>query len=208
MREKKNRFPKTSGVTEELDAKALEQKRVLLASPLTPAEYVLTEYFARGTEPTEQSDYWVVPNAPHQFNVTLNKDDKPVISFVPQDTFAVYMIMKSVGGHSASAVQQIQTGALDPVEWIDTDVIPGETYQYYIIPVHPEMKLDGAPVQGPQTNVITVEIPEKSFFDGNFWDGIFDWFNPGDNQGNEELPDNYDNYDNQDEDNSYSPLIP
>ncbi len=200
-------FQKPVGVVEvKLDAKALwEQKRVLLASALTPDKYVVTEFFVRGTEPTELSDYWVVPNAPHQFNVTLNEDDKPVISFVPQDTFAVYIVMRAVEGQTASAVQHIQTGTLDPVVWVDTEVIPGETYQYYILPVHPEMKLDGVPVQGPQSEVITIEIPEESFYDDNLWDwdGILDWFRPGDNQDDEEVPDEQYEQDEQEQE-SYS----
>jgi hypothetical protein len=146
-----------------------------------------------------------VPNAPYQFNVTLNDDEKPVISFVPRDTFAVYIIMKSVEGQTASAVQHIQTGTLDPVVWVDTEVIPGETYQYYILPVHPEMKLDGVPVQGPQSEVITIEIPEESFYDDNLWDwdGILDWFRPGDNQDDEEVPDEQYEQDEQEQE-SYS----
>ncbi|HHU49705.1 MAG: transglycosylase domain-containing protein [Caldicoprobacterales bacterium] len=193
----KPNFQKPVGVTEvKLDGKALwEQNRVLLASALTPAEYVVKEYFVRGTEPTEQSDYWVVPNAPYNFNVTLNDDEKPVISFVPRDTFAVYIIMKSVEGQAASAVHQIQTGGLDLVEWTDTEVTPGETYQYFIIPVHPEMKLDGEPVRGPRTDIVSVDIPGQSLIDDNIWDDILDWFRPGDNQGDEEIPDDQDGQD-------------
>lgn len=189
-REKPN-FQKPVGVLEvKLDGKALwEQNRVLLASALTPDEFVATEYFVRGTEPTEQSEYWAVPSAPYNFSVVLNEDEKPVVSFVPRDTFAAYIIMRSAEGQTSAAVHQIQTGALDPVQWIDTQVTPGESYQYFIIPVHPEMKLGGEPVQGPQTSVISIEIPGQLLPpDNDFWDDIIDWFRPGNSQEDEESP--------------------
>lgn len=187
----KPNFQKPVGVLEvKLDGKALwEQHRVLLASALTPDEFVATEYFVRGTEPTEQSEYWAVPDAPYNFDVVLNEDEMPVISFIPRDTFAIYIIMRSVEGQRAAAVHQIQTGELDMVQWIDTQVVPGERYQYYIIPVHPEMKLGDEPVQGPQTRAISIEIPrQQTLPDNDFWDDIIDWFTPGTIQDDEEIP--------------------
>jgi len=197
-------FEKPVGVVEvKLDGKALrEQKRVLLASALTPSEYIVTEYFKRGTEPTKESDYWVVPETPYNFNVTLNEDNQPVISFVPRDAFAAYIIMKALDGKDASAVQQIYTGTLDPVEWVDTAVSPGETYQYYVVPVHPEIKLNGEPVQGPRTQVITVEIPGRPIFDDDFLDDIMDWFRPGKKQNEQEIPDNENNMKNEESENN------
>ncbi|HHY82356.1 MAG TPA: PBP1A family penicillin-binding protein [Clostridiales bacterium] len=181
-------FQKPLGVNEvKLDGKALwEHNRVLLASALTPDDYVVKEYFKQGTEPTEQTDYWVVPNAPYNFSVTLNDDEKPVISFTPSNTFAAYNIMRTAGEQgSPILVQQIRTGALDPVEWTDTQVNPGETYGYFIVPIHPEMKLEGEPVQGPQTSVIYIDIPAPQIPDNDIWDNILDWLLPGNNQEDE-----------------------
>lgn len=190
-------FVKPAGVVEvKLDGKALqEQKQVLLASALTPAKYIVTEYFIRGTEPTKESEYWVVPEAPYNFNVYLNEDNKPVISFVPKDTFAAYIIMKSLEGQEASAAKQVQPGSLDQVEWVDTDVTPGERYQYYVVPVHPEIKLNGEPVQGPRTQVITIEIPGQSIFDENFLEDILDWLRPGEKTDDEKTHEFEDNED-------------
>ena len=178
-------FQKPVGISEvKLDRKALEeQKRVVLASALTPDEYVVTEYFKRGAEPTEQSDYWVVPSAPYNFSVTLNENENPVVSFVPRESFAVYNIIRTTReGGQASLVNQIKTGALDPVQWTDTQVSPGETYGYYVIPVHPEMKLGGEAVQGPQTEVIYIDIPAKPLPGEDIWDNIWDWLNPSNKQ--------------------------
>jgi 1A family penicillin-binding protein len=191
-------FTKPVGIVDvKLDGKALwEQFRVVLASPMTPADYTVTEYFTRETVPTEQSDYWVVPNTPYNFRAALNTDGNPVISFVPSDTFAAYNIMRITGtggtGNETGVkgtetlVKQIQTGTLDPVEWTDLQVEPGQKYGYFIIPVHTEMKLGGEPVQGPRTNTLYVQVQETPSNSDNFWDklpNLEDWLNPGSNNG-------------------------
>ncbi len=207
-------FQKPVGVSEvKLDKKALdEQKRVLLASALTPDEYVIKEYFKRGSEPTEQSDYWVVPSAPYNFSVILNENENPVVSFVPRESFAVYNIIRTTSeGGQASLVNQIKTGALDPVQWTDTRVSPGETYGYYVIPVHPEMKLGGEAVQGPQTEVIYIEIPAKPLPGQDIWDNIWDWLNPRNRQDDDNDNDdinNDNNAGNNDDVNTESPEDP
>ena len=183
-KEKPN-FQKPVGISEvKLDGRALwDQKRVLLASALTPDEYVVTEYFKKGSEPTEETDYWIVPGAPYNFSISLNENVTPLLSFVPQDAFAVYNIVRTLGEQgSPSIVNQVKTGTLDPVEWTDTQVTPGETYGYYVIPVHPEMKLNGEPVQGPHSDVLYIEIPAQQAPGGDFWEDIWDWMRPGSNQ--------------------------
>jgi 1A family penicillin-binding protein len=179
----KPKYEKPIGISEvKLDGKALkEQKRVLLATALTPKEYIVTEYFVKGTEPAQESDYWVIPNAPQDFRVALNEADQPVISFVPGNSFAGYYIMRITGQEEkAVLVHQVQTGSLDPVEWTDTQVTPGETYGYFIIPYHPEMKLDGEAVQGPQTQILNITIPEQETENGSdFWEDLWDLLRPG-----------------------------
>ncbi len=118
-------------------------------------------------------------------------DEKPVISFVPRESFAVYNIMKAAGEQQPVLIKQFQTGNLEPIEWIDSQVTPGEIYSYFVIPVHPEIKLGGEPVQGPQTEIISVEIPRQETPGSSFWDDILDWFRP-------ERPDN-DQDDDQDD---------
>lgn len=204
-------FQKPIGISEvKLDKKSLEEQyRVLLASALTPDEYVVTEYFKRGAEPTEQSDYWVVPSAPYNFRVSLNENENPVISFVPRESFAVYNIIRTTGeGGQASLVNQIRNGTLDPVQWTDTQVSPGETFGYYVIPVHPEMKLGGEAVQGPRTDVIYIDIPAKPLPGQDIWDNIWDWLNPRNRQDDDNDTDTDTNTDNNDDMNEGSPEGP
>jgi 1A family penicillin-binding protein len=188
-------FVKPLGVVEvNLDKRALEEeKKVLLASPLTPKDYIVKEYFKRDTVPTEQSEYWVVPSTPYNFNVSLNDQNFPLVSFTPADEFAIYAIMRAEEGHEAIAVHRIDSGNLDPVNWIDYQVEKGKTYQYFIVPIHKEMKQDGKPVEGNPTNPISVQIPRPGF--GDFWDWLF----PG--RGNDEEDDDNLNNNNWGQDN-------
>jgi len=155
-------FTKPANILEvKLDAKALEeQKKALLASPLTPSEYVITEYFTPGTAPTQQSDYWVPPQAPSDFKVTLNDAGLPVISFKPQDTFAAYNIYRlEEDNNTPLLIHQVKTGTLDMVEWVDTLVNRDKKYTYFIVPIHPELIVEGQPLQGTPTARISVNVP-------------------------------------------------
>jgi len=63
------------------------------------------------------------------------------------------------------------------------------------VPVHPEIKLNGEPVQGPRTQVITIEIPGQSIFDENFLEDILDWLRPGEKTDDEKTHEFEDNED-------------
>ncbi|NLO81555.1 MAG: PBP1A family penicillin-binding protein [Clostridiales bacterium] len=155
-------FQKPLNVVEaKLDAKALwEERKVLLASPFTPSGYVITEYFTPETVPSEQSHYWAVPQTPADFDVTLNKDGLPVITFKPMDAFAVYNIYRLEEGQDTPLhIYQIQTDTLDTVKWTDTLVNRGKKYGYYVVPIHPEVLVEGQPLQGAPTPTLSVEIP-------------------------------------------------
>lgn len=158
-------FTKPANIIEvKLDAKALqEQKKALLASPLTPPEYVITEYFMPGTAPTQQSNYWVPPQAPSDFKVTLNDFGLPIISFKPQDTFAFYNVYRlEEGDNKPLLIHQVKTGTLDTVEWVDTLVKRGKKYTYFIVPIHSELEVDGEPLQGTPTDHLSISIPSSA----------------------------------------------
>jgi len=155
-------FQKPFKVVEaKLDAKALwEQKKVLLASPFTPSGYVITEYFTPETVPAQQSDYWVITQTPADFSVSLNSIGLPVISFKPVDTFAVYNVFRLEEGHDTPLhVYKIHSGKLDMVEWTDTLVNRGKKYSYYVVPIHPEIIIEGQPLQGAPTPTLSVDVP-------------------------------------------------
>lgn len=180
-------FIKPPGVLEvKLDAKALwNEKRVLVASPLTPAEFVQIEYFTKDTMPTEESDYWRTPVTPDDFSISLNDNSHPVLSFTPTDNFTIYYIYKITDGRESLVHQITGTSPLTLVSWTDRQVERGQHIGYYIVPVHPELKENDEALRGTPTETIYVDIPERNNnkpnngWDNWDWDkwNPFDWFN-------------------------------
>ncbi|NLN42083.1 MAG: PBP1A family penicillin-binding protein [Clostridiales bacterium] len=156
-------FEKPTNVVEvELDGKSLNERHlVLLASPLTPKDQIVLEYFKRNNVPREQTDYWVIPDSPKDFEVILSANGLPTISFVPTQYFAVYSIYKSTDNGEAIPIHRIEAGNQGKIQWTDALVNPGETYSYYAVASHPGITIDGEPVQSPPTSTITVTIPNE-----------------------------------------------
>ena len=155
-------FVKPPNVVEvELDLKALkEYGKVLLASPLTPEEYIMKEFFTHNTVPKEETDYWVVPKTPQDFRITLSQEGYPMIYFTPVDDFAVYEIYRSSAQEDEPIlIYRTNPETNDTVEWHDIYVKPGETYNYFITPIHPDIITEGKPLKGISTKVLTVKVP-------------------------------------------------
>ena len=157
-------FEKPTNVVElELDGKALNERHlVMLASPLTPKDQIVLEYFKRNNAPREKTDYWVIPDTPKDFEVILSDNGLPTISFVPTQYFAIYSIYKSTANGEAMPIHRIEAGNQGKIQWTDALVNLGETYSYYAVASHPEIIIDGEPVQSPPTSTISVTIPNKS----------------------------------------------
>lgn len=144
----------------ELDLKALnEYRKVALASPLTPEEYITREFFTPNTVPKEETDYWIVPQTPRDFRIALSQEGYPIISFSPANDFAVYEIYRSSAQEEPILVYSIDPETNEIVQWQDRSVKPDETYNYFITPIHPDIIIDGKPLKGSSTKVLTVKIP-------------------------------------------------
>jgi membrane peptidoglycan carboxypeptidase len=158
---KAKNFEKPLNVLEvELDAKALnERHQALLASPLTPQDQIVLEYFTRGNVPRQETDYWVIPDPPKDFEITIAPSGFPTISFTSTQSFAVYDIYRASRGMEAIPVQRLKQGNQPRLQWTDTSVKPNETYSYYVIATHPEITMDGVHVQSLPTPVLTLTIP-------------------------------------------------
>jgi len=160
-------FTKPLNVVEvELDLKALkEHKKAMLASPLTPEEYIIREFFTRNTVPKDETDYWIVPEPPMDFKIILSEEGLPIISYVPSNDFAVYEIYRSsVQDEQPVLVYSNNADTNEIVEWMDTNVEPGKIYNYFIIPVHPEIIIEGKPLRGTSTKILSVKIPGVQSF--------------------------------------------
>jgi len=89
----------------------------------------------------------------------------PVISFKPQDTFAVHNIYRvEEDKNTPLLIHQIKTETLDEVEWVDTLVNRGKQYTYFVVPIHPELEVEGQPLQGIPTAPISINVPPSAPF--------------------------------------------
>ncbi|MEA5059031.1 MAG: PBP1A family penicillin-binding protein [Candidatus Pelethousia sp.] len=150
-----------------LDKRTLENAHeAVLATALTPKSAILSEVFVEGSQPTAESNYWVVPSPPASFSVSIGTDGRPLISFTGRESFAVYQLYRQEGLESPAMVKEWQgKGA---VRYTDEAALAGRTYTYYVLPVHAEMRVGNKRVQGPASPkkavttkeaVIDIEIP-------------------------------------------------
>lgn len=156
-------FEKPEGVIEvKLDGYTLENDHTaVLASALTPSNSVVREVFAAGTEPNDVSQYWIVPSPPTQFTAALSAAGQPVISFQSLQSFVLYRLYRESGGVAQMIGEWPGTSGL--VRYTDTDAQAGKTYAYYVVPVHPQLKIGGKQVVGPASKRIELEVPVNPF---------------------------------------------
>lgn len=117
------------------------EHRTVLATPLTPERDAVTEYFVSGTEPTELSAYWQVPEAPDDVEVT--RDGNTVtVTFTPLAEGMLYRLYRE-NSEGFSILLTTVTGSVFPASF--TEELPESegSYAYYVIPVHPKLTSNG-----------------------------------------------------------------
>ncbi len=133
-----------------LDGDALKNGEVYLATELTPAKVIKTEYFIKGTEPKDYSEYYSVPN-----ECDINVDAStgiPIISITPNNNFTFYHLYRiSQGEHKLLTTM---AGEKDhPLSYCDTDAYG--TVKYYVIPEHRYItSLDGSALLGKASRLV------------------------------------------------------
>ncbi len=159
-----------------LDRLALEQTgRILLASPLTPEEQKLYEYFPKTQAPTEVSQYWQTPVTPTGFNVVLSERGYPLLSFLMVQDFARYDVYRINEYGRTEKITEIKGAAGSIATYEDASVLPG-TYSYYVSPVHPDLNVAGNPTNAVSVTVTATNQPTGQ--PGSPWGGIFDGLFP------------------------------
>jgi membrane peptidoglycan carboxypeptidase len=150
--------------TYRLDKYSLENfHEAVLATALTPNNSVLNEIFIEGTEPASTSEYWTVPLPPQNVKLTQDSADMlPVIEFTTVSEFAVYQLLRT--DYEGNTVMLNQwNGRAGTVKYKDTSARFGSEYSYYILPVHPELTINGSRVTGAKSRVLTIEMPDFMF---------------------------------------------
>lgn len=146
-----------------LDGYTLQSEHVaVLANALTPVDSIVREVFVKGTEPQNSSEYWIIPTPPTLFAVELTPDGRARISFTPEKGFIRYALYREDAQGNAQKVGE-WAGSTDTVTYIDPDALPGSTYAYYVLPIHPQLQIGGQLVVGPSTRKVQVSIPKNPF---------------------------------------------
>jgi hypothetical protein len=147
-----------------LDQYSMEQSYMsVLANALTPPDQIRKEVFVKGTEPTVSSSYWVVPSPPNIFSVEIGASGYPTIRFIPEQDFVLYRLYRESGQGSTPALLKEWSNSLGEVLYEDTGAAHGQRHTYYIIPVHPQLKIGERQVVGPSTAHRQVEMPSLPF---------------------------------------------
>ena len=82
--------------------------------------------------------------------VDAGSDGLPIISFTPKQRFVLYQIYRSEDGDTPQLLGEFP-GDLGAISHVDKTALFGHTYEYYVVPQHPELSVDGEAVTGPDS---------------------------------------------------------
>lgn len=143
-------FEQPDGVVQAtIDLKSLlVEDEPRLASTFTPDDQALEEFFLEDDAPTEYSTYWTVPSAPADLTVTSGGGGYPQVSFTPLESWVIYRLMRTDIATGQTVKVGEFTGSRNKIYLRDDTVQYGHTYQYFVLPVHPEIEMNGQPLTG------------------------------------------------------------
>ncbi len=143
-----------------LDKYTLENEHTaVLANALTPSDSMLREVFVDGTEPVDISEYWIVPTPPNKLSFTTALSGWPEISFEPVNTFVLYRLYR-IDGQGNTELLGEWPGSHGTVRYTDIAARNGESYEYYVLPVHPQLEIAGRQVIGPASRRLKINMPD------------------------------------------------
>ncbi len=156
-------FERPGGVVEAtIDAKSLMAgDEPQLASAYTPKEERLDEFFLEGEAPTEYSTYWSAPIAPGDLTVSCGAGGYPDITFTPLNSYIIYRLMRTDIATGQTVKVGEFSGNRDRVSVKDDSVLYGHTYQYFVLPVHPEIEADGEPLTGAASDIKEIALSDE-----------------------------------------------
>lgn len=134
----------------------------VLATAFTPEEHIVREVFVAGTEPKNVSDYWVVPLPPNDLLASYN-NGVVTVSFTPVNDFILYRLYRTDRAGRTEQLGEWPGGSLRIVHQDDT-AVHGELYEYYVLPVHPQMTVGGKQVTGAASSKYRLDMPEEALF--------------------------------------------
>ncbi len=137
-------------IAAKIDIQSLKEgSQPMLASAFTPDDQTMLEYFTKESAPSQYTSYWAVPSPPDDLSVIIGDGGMPNISFTPKENFIIYRIMrKNLTDRSVETIGE-SSGASSKISFIDFSAEYGCSYEYYVIPVHPDIEIEGERLCGP-----------------------------------------------------------
>ena len=159
-------FQKPSSVVEaRIDKQSLMSGGVpMLASAFTPEEQTIIEYFQKADAPTEYTAYWSVPVPPDDLNAIHTNGGYPCLSFTPVQAHVIYRLMRRDVGEGISVMIGEYAGASSALSVNDYTAEYGHTYDYYVVPVHPEIIIKGERLCGPPSQGVRIRVGSEESY--------------------------------------------
>ena len=147
-----------------IDTKSLKDgSEPMLASAFTPAEDTTTEYFVKNQAPTSYTDYWAVPEPPDDLKVTSGTGGYPRIMFTPKQDYITYRLYRTDMDNNKKTLVGEYKG-LEPIDVSDYSAEYGHRYSYQVVPVHPDIKINGEPLTGPPSVSANIEVKAEEAY--------------------------------------------
>ena len=116
----------------------------------------------KGTEPTEQSPYWSVPEPPEDLAVT-RAGTLVSVRFTPKQDHVRYLLYRETADGYATLLATFE-GTEAGVYTDDVSELPGMMLSYYVIPVHPMITVAGTPLVGPSSEKVSLFLYAPDYF--------------------------------------------
>ena len=146
-------------ITARIDIHSLENgKEPMLASAFTPDNQTTLEYFNKKNAPTEFTTYWTVPSPPDNLAASHGDGGYPCLDFTPVDPYTIYRLMRRDVKEGISVMIGEYSGASSVLTINDNTAEYGHTYDYYVLPVHPEIKIKGERLCGPPSQTVRITV--------------------------------------------------
>lgn len=146
-----------------LDAATLSSEHAAVrATALTPQSEIVYEYFKAGTEPIAYSEYWQVPEPPTDLVATLI-DDTVTLTFTPPSRYMRYRVYRVDESGFTILLRTVENAGFAVTIEDDVHAQSGEL-SYYVVPVHPALLKDGAPLEGKRSELRRVQVLRFELF--------------------------------------------
>lgn len=142
-----------------IDIKSLRTgSEPLLASAFTPDEDTTLEYFVKDRAPTDYTDYWAVPEPPDDLMVVSGSGGYPRITFTPKQDYVLYQLFRTDLDDNSTVMIGKYDGNNERIDISDYSAEYGHWYQYQVVPVHPEITINGEQLTGPPSASVDIEV--------------------------------------------------